>query len=265
MSASRDAVKFWLDAAGRYPVLHPNQVIRLAQQVQGNPPESKAHKKAVEKLVRHNLKLIPRIARRAIRNKQGRNSSLNQLEDALQAGVLGLTRAAQLYDPKRGYAFSTYANAWIFQAVKRDLYNNISPIRVPENTIREYYSVFKNCKTKEDLEDIDQAKLARYRAAGVAMNCLSMDSGFRRSSHSDEAVDMQSIVAAPDSEEVSNSVVELVSLSDTCNTSKAMVVSYYEEELSIQQVASRFEVSEEVASRMIRKCISSIKDNLVMI
>jgi len=57
MSADCDTVKFWLDAAGRYPVLRPDQVLALAHQVQSNPPESKRRQRAVQKLVRHNLKL----------------------------------------------------------------------------------------------------------------------------------------------------------------------------------------------------------------
>jgi RNA polymerase sigma factor (sigma-70 family) len=265
MSADCDTVKFWLDAAGRYPVLRPDQVLILAQQVQSNPPESRAHKRAVQKLVRHNLKLIPRIAKRAMKSRHGKSFGGHYTEDVFQSGVIGLTRAAQLYDPKRGYAFSTYANAWIFQAIQRDLYNNMSMIRIPENTIREYYFVFKNCKTKEDLEDIDKKKLARYRDAGAAMRCLSTDFGFTKGSDNDGVLDLPSVIADPNNKDLADTVADLVSLSGTCDMSKAMVISQFETDMTISEIAQHFNVSRDRASTMIDGCLNSIKENLISI
>jgi len=200
-----------------------------------------------------------------MKNKYGRSFGGHYTEDVFQAGVLGLTRAAELYDPKRGYAFSTYANAWIFQAIQRDLYNNMSLIRIPENTIREYYSVFRNCKTKEELDDIDAKKLARYVDAGLAMRCLSIDFGFIKGTDNDGAVDLPSIIPDHNHKGLADSVDDLVGLSKTCELSKEMVRRQYEDSLSTTQIAELFNISKDRATKMIDDCLASIKDNLISI
>ena len=72
--------------------------------------DSRAGKKAIEKLVRHNLKLIPGIVRKAIGGRKKFKFGDDHTIDLLQAGVFGLTRAAEKFDYRLGYKFSTYAH-----------------------------------------------------------------------------------------------------------------------------------------------------------
>ena len=94
-------------------------------------------------------------------------------EDLFQVGVFGLKRAAELFDPKLGYQFSTYANMWILQAVQREINKNLSVIRIPESALRDYYKSMDNRTKEEALVHIcaDQ----RLRDVHLALTALSAD------------------------------------------------------------------------------------------
>lgn len=139
MTSAYDTIGFWLNAAGRYPLLPKEEVNRLGSIIQNGVAGEKRREKAVEKLVLHNLRLIPGVVRRCVASKRTHRFGDSFTEDLLQCGVIGLRRAAEKFDPSTGYSFSTYAAAWIFQAVHRELYSNLSLMRVPETTIRELY------------------------------------------------------------------------------------------------------------------------------
>lgn len=145
MTSAHDTIGFWLNAAGRYPLLPKEEVNRLGFIIQKGVAGEKRREKAVEKLVLHNLRLIPGVVRRCVASKRTHKFGDSFTEDLLQCGVIGLRRAAEKFDPSTGYSFSTYAAAWIFQAVHRELYSNLSMMRVPETTIRElYHAIEKN-------------------------------------------------------------------------------------------------------------------------
>jgi len=237
----------------------------LAQRVQSSAPGSKEYNKAVEKIVRHNLKLIPKIARRAMRNKYGKNFGGNYTEDVFQCGVIGLTRAAQLYDPKKGYAFSTYANAWIFQAIQRDLYNNMSSIRIPENTIREYYSSFRDPENIERLRREEPQKFDRYVDAFLALGCRSLDSSFNPGQDSDYTPDWLSSLEDINSSDIGDNIFDIVGLSTTCDRSKEMVIEHFYGDMTIKDIAVRFDVSRNKAADMIKQCLESIKENMTLV
>jgi RNA polymerase sigma factor (sigma-70 family) len=265
MRTDSDTVKFWLDAAGRYPVLSPNQILLLARRVQSSTPGSKEYNRAVQKIVKHNLKLIPRVAKTAMRKNHGKSFGGDYTEDALQCGVIGLTRAAQLYDPKKGYAFSTYANAWIFQSIKRDLYKNISSIRVPESTIREYYSCLKNSTSLDELRLKEPQKFHRYVDAAMAMSCRSLDSFLNPQTCEGFVPDSLGFMKDPGGLQPEKDVFEMVSLSTTCPKSKEMVIEHFCSELTIKEIAARYGFPRNKAAAMIRRCLESIKENMTLV
>ncbi|MFZ9315670.1 MAG: sigma-70 family RNA polymerase sigma factor [Candidatus Nanopelagicaceae bacterium] len=259
MSSDCDTVKFWLDSAGRYPVLDTEQVLMLARQIQSNPPESMVYQRALKKLVRHNLKLIPNIAKRAMRNKHGKNYGGTYTEDVFQCGVIGLVRAAQKFDPTRGYAFSTYAIPWIFQAMQRDLYNNTSSIRVPENTIREYYSVFRNSNKHGEFT---ANQVHRYHDCILAIGVKSLDSF--SSSTSDDEANLHDCISIGSGEEnvAKDTIRDLLSKSKCSELTKIMMLEYYEENLTYNQIASRHNVTRERATKMINNCLKDLRRRL---
>lgn len=123
----------------RYPLLTPAQEIELARQVQTmlelqqregrRTPKQKQlirlGAKARQKLIQSNMRLVVHLAKKYT----SRGLVFNDLMDIVQEGTFGLVRAVELFDPERGYKFSTYAYWWIRQAIGRGIYNNEYAIR----------------------------------------------------------------------------------------------------------------------------------------
>ena len=149
MYSDQDDLTAWMNVAGRNPVLPKEEVLRIARLIQGSEKGSPKHTKFVNKLVLHNLRLViafvhPFMSAKSA-NKWGSAESL----DYLQVGVLGLRRAAELYDPVRGYAFSTYANHWIRSFVGRYNMRASTAFKVPEHDCRAMYYFEKYGKINE--------------------------------------------------------------------------------------------------------------------
>jgi RNA polymerase primary sigma factor len=132
-----DLVKQWL-GNHPYPVLPETEVIRLARIIQHNQCPLK-RRRAVNKLVKHNLKLLPQLVSKFAATKAKLKANDDRMLDYLQQGVLGLVRAAEKFDPERGYKFSTYAYRWIRQAIGRYHYEAYSLVRVPEHVLIEVF------------------------------------------------------------------------------------------------------------------------------
>jgi RNA polymerase primary sigma factor len=117
-----DAIALWLDGAGRHPLLTGEQEIELGRAVQSwqqaehpTPAAVARGLRARDKLVTCNLRWAAALARRY------REKTTVPFEDILQAGAMGLIRAAERFDPERGYKFSTYATCWIRQSITRTI------------------------------------------------------------------------------------------------------------------------------------------------
>ncbi|HEV2975792.1 MAG TPA: sigma-70 family RNA polymerase sigma factor, partial [Solirubrobacteraceae bacterium] len=113
-----EAVDQLLAHSRRYPLLTPAQEIELAQRIERGDLHAK------ELLVNSNLRLVASNARRY------QNQGL-PLGDLVQEGMLGLIRAVEKFDWRRGFKFSTYGTLWIRQAIQRGLQNTGRTIRVP--------------------------------------------------------------------------------------------------------------------------------------
>jgi RNA polymerase primary sigma factor len=117
-AATTDALQLFLNEIGRYPLLTAAQEVELAKRVERGDPEAK------ERMINSNLRLVVSIAKRY----QGQGLSLL---DLIQEGIIGLIRAVEKFDWRRGFKFSTYATWWIRQAVQRGVANKSRTIRVP--------------------------------------------------------------------------------------------------------------------------------------
>jgi RNA polymerase primary sigma factor len=105
-SATTDALQLFLNEAGRYSLLTATEEVELAKRIE------RGDKAAKERMISSNLRLVLSIA------KWYQGLGLPLL-DLIQEGVIGLIRAAEKFDWRRGYKFSTYATWWIRQAVQR--------------------------------------------------------------------------------------------------------------------------------------------------
>ncbi len=114
-----DAMTQFLAEASRYPLLTGTEEIELAKRIE------RGDLRAKEKLISHNLRLVVSIAKRY------QVSTHLTLLDLVQEGTLGLIRAAEKFDWRRGFKFSTYATLWIRQAIQRGLADKARVIRLP--------------------------------------------------------------------------------------------------------------------------------------
>jgi RNA polymerase primary sigma factor len=117
-----DALQLFLREAGRHPLLTAAQEVALAKKIEKNDMAAKT------RMIQSNLRLVVSIA------KNYRNQGLPFL-DLIQEGTLGLIRAVEKFDWRRGYKFSTYATWWIRQAVARALADKARTIRMPVHIV----------------------------------------------------------------------------------------------------------------------------------
>jgi RNA polymerase primary sigma factor len=113
-----DAMSLFLQEVRRYPLLTREEEVELAQRIERGDMQAK------EKLVNSNLRLVISNARKY----QGHELPLL---DLIQEGILGLIRASEKFDWRKGFKFSTYATFWIRQSIQRALDNRARTIRIP--------------------------------------------------------------------------------------------------------------------------------------
>jgi RNA polymerase primary sigma factor len=132
-STGYDSIQIYLREIGQYPLLTAAEERELAQRIEKSDAEAR------NILARSNLRLVVSIAKKYV----GRSPDLTLL-DLIQEGNLGLFRAVDKFDWKKGYKFSTYATWWIRQAITRALADQSRTIRIPVHmveTIAKYKQV----------------------------------------------------------------------------------------------------------------------------
>lgn len=145
----------FLNEVGRYPLLIPSQEIELSRQIRAmvelRDRDDKTYTKkeqrtmaigrrARQKLIRHNLRLVIYIARRFANASKVESM---EMQDLVQEGVIGLTRATEMFDGTKGYKFATYAFWWIKQAIRRAIDNQSRVMRLPAHANERIYAIRK--------------------------------------------------------------------------------------------------------------------------
>ena len=123
-----DSVKQYLKEIGMYPLLTAEQELILAERV------ARGDQRARQRLIEANLRLVVSIAKRY--SNQGL-----PLLDLIQEGNIGLMRATQKFDYKRGFRFSTYATWWIRQAISRAIAEHSRSIHIPVHVVELIYRI----------------------------------------------------------------------------------------------------------------------------
>ena len=123
-SASYDSIQIYLREIGQYPLLTAAEERELAKRIDAGDDEAR------NILARSNLRLVVSIAKKYV----GRSPDLTLL-DLIQEGNLGLFKAVDKFDWKKGYKFSTYATWWIRQAITRALADQSRTIRIPVHMV----------------------------------------------------------------------------------------------------------------------------------
>ena len=151
-----DPIQMYLREIGQIPFVTAEEEKELAKRIE------KGDEEARKKLARANLRLVVSIAKRYV----GRSPNLTLL-DLIQEGNLGLFRAVEKFDWRRGYKFSTYATWWIRQAITRALADQARTIRIPVHMVE---TLSKYSQTKRRLlQDLGREPLPEEIAAEMGI------------------------------------------------------------------------------------------------
>ena len=126
--ATTDGLQLFLKDISKVRLLTAQEEVDLAKRIERGDLDAK------QKMVESNLRLVVSIA------KNYRNQGLPFL-DLIQEGTLGLVRAAEKFDYRRGFKFSTYATWWIRQAIARGLADKARTIRIPVHVVEKLYKI----------------------------------------------------------------------------------------------------------------------------
>ena len=162
-----DAIKLYLQEIGHNPLLTAEEEVSLGLKVQQGDPTAR------NRLVECNLRLVVRIARRY------QQWHTLPLLDLIEEGNLGLIRAAELFDPARGFRFSTYATWWIRQNVERAIMNQSRVVRLPIHIIKNLSAVLRSSRqlaqTRTDEPRVGEVAQAMGKSVAYVEDCLRQD------------------------------------------------------------------------------------------
>ena len=177
-----DPLQLFMDAAGRHKLLTAADEVMLAKRLERGDAAAK------ERMINSNLRLVVSIAKRY----QGHDVPLL---DLIQEGVIGLNRAAEKFDWRKGYKFSTYATWWIRQACQRAVANQSKTIRIPvhvqERRIKlnrasaELQAKLGREATVDELADATRLKVEHVVEALDAVDSVSLNQGLGSDSDSE--------------------------------------------------------------------------------
>jgi RNA polymerase primary sigma factor len=169
-ATTADSLQLFLNEIGKYPLLTAAEEVELAKLIERGDVEAK------ERMINSNLRLVVSIAKRY----QGHGLSLL---DLIQEGIIGLIRAVEKFDWRRGFKFSTYATWWIRQAVQRGVQNRARTIRVPVHvadlerraarTERELMGKLERHPTEEEVAAAAKIPLEKLREAREALRTIA--------------------------------------------------------------------------------------------
>ncbi len=159
-SFADDSVRLYLREIGKIPLLTPEEEADLAQRI------VKGDKKAKDKMVEANMRLVVSIAKRY----GGRG--LDFL-DLIQEGNTGLLRAVEKFDPEKGFKFSTYATWWVRQAITRAIADQARTIRIPVHMVETINKVLRT--TRKLTSELNREPTNAEVAAALDMEPSKVD------------------------------------------------------------------------------------------
>ena len=162
-----DAIRLYLQEIGHNPLLMAEEEASLGLSAQQGDITAR------NRLIECNLRLVVRIARRY----QQRHTL--PLLDLIEEGNLGLIRAAELFDPARGFRFSTYATWWIRQGIERGIMNQSRVVRLPIHIIKNLSAVLRSSRqlaqTMRDEPRVEEVAQVMGKSVAYVEDCLQQD------------------------------------------------------------------------------------------
>ncbi|MEK7500689.1 MAG: sigma-70 family RNA polymerase sigma factor [Patescibacteria group bacterium] len=192
MGLTHDSVQMYLREIGKVALLRGDEEVELAKRIERGDEEAR------QKLTQANLRLVVSIAKKYV----GRSVQLTLL-DLIQEGNIGLTKAVEKFDYRKGYKFSTYATWWIRQAVTRALADQARTIRIPVHMV-ETISKYTQVKRRL-LQDLGREPLAEEIAQEMDMDVVKVRHIQRITQ---EAVSLESPVGDSDEDSTLGELIE---------------------------------------------------------
>jgi RNA polymerase primary sigma factor len=168
--STTDALQLFLNEVGRYKLLTAEEEVELAKRIERGDKEAK------DLMINSNLRLVVSIAKKY----QGHGLSLL---DLIQEGIIGLIRAVEKFDWRKGFKFSTYATWWIRQAVQRGVANKAREIRIPVHIVdrerkiaraeREFVAKHSRPPTEDELAKAAKLPLKQLREVREAARAVT--------------------------------------------------------------------------------------------
>lgn len=250
-----DGLTFWLNNAGKYPLLPEEVMINLSKTIQEHGADSVLGRRAVNKIVKHNLRLVPMVTQHVMASKRfGDKDTL----DLLQAGTLGLTRAAQKFDYSRGYKFSTYAYAWIRQRVQRSMHAIQTLLHVPETYFRSQQNMANSSEFWKEViakgGKTYECNVSAFRAMNPMLSLkIALEDGDLRPRH-DSSLRTEAL-------EVTDSVEDLFNMTETPiePLHKALVIDVCVEGMSIAECANKNKMCRRNVSNIIKRTLNRLR------
>ena len=168
-----DSVRLYLKEISNYPLLSPEEEEELAKRIEAGDSYAR------DRLAQSNLRLVVNIAKRY------KNSSMSFL-DLIQEGNIGLMRAVDKFDYRKGFRFSTYATWWIRQAISRAINDQSRTIRMPVHQCEQVNRIKRVSRklslelgrdaTTQDLADaLDMSEAQVVKTLKYAQDAVSLD------------------------------------------------------------------------------------------
>jgi RNA polymerase primary sigma factor len=170
VESTTDALQLFLNEMGKYKLLTADEEVELAKRIE------RGDKAAKDLMINSNLRLVVSIAKKY----QGHGLTLL---DLIQEGIIGLIRAVEKFDWRRGFKFSTYATWWIRQAVQRGVANKAREIRIPVHIVdrerkiaraeRELTVKLERAPTDEEVAEATKLPLKQVREVKEAARAVT--------------------------------------------------------------------------------------------
>jgi RNA polymerase primary sigma factor len=189
LPAGSDSLRLFLREIGRYPLLTAADEVALAKRVERGDAAAK------ERMINSNLRLVVSIAKRY----RGHGVPFG---DLIQDGIIGLNRAVEKFDWRKGFKFSTYATWWIRQAVQRSVAAQSRTIRVPAHVHERRQTLGRHARKLEPAlgrppthEELAQASGLSLRHVAEALDVPEARVSLNQQVGSDEGVELGDLFA----------------------------------------------------------------------
>ena len=283
VAAHEDMALFWLSQAGRVPLLSASEEIHVGSLIRAwqdweptsadAPPSVRRRGlRARDRMVGANLRLVAHIAGRS-RGRLGVQVADADLPDLFQAGAIGLQRGAELFDPARGYKFSTYAYWWIRQGISRWADSHGRTIRVPTTHSSTAAKLGRVASTltaelgrspsRAELADalgVVQEELERLLLVGAG--CLSLDCALPGSTGGEATLLGDLLAAADGQEQISPLRDELLGLIAQLDEQSGRLVSCHYGLAGPPATVAELAGREGITAKRVRQLLKDAEDTL---